>query len=58
MTAALTFRLSVAYLLLLATIFQHKKSEGDTFIEALKGEGHAIRERDEYDVDLTSWKYK
>jgi hypothetical protein len=44
--------------LLLATIFQHKKSEADTFIEGFKRESHAIRERDGYDVDLTSCKYK
>jgi hypothetical protein len=36
--AGLTFRLSVAYLSLVASIFEHKRSEGDTFIEGLKGE--------------------
>jgi hypothetical protein len=57
-TVTLTFRLSVAYLSFLATIFLHKKTEAEGFVDAFKGEGHAINDRDGYDVYLTSWKYK
>jgi hypothetical protein len=54
----LSFRLSVAYLSFLATIFLHRRAENETFADAIKGEGHELGDKDEYDVLLTSWKFR
>ena len=52
------FRSRTAMLSFVATVFLHKKKEGDKICDVFTGEGHTVNNRDDYDVTITSWLYK
>jgi hypothetical protein len=54
----LSFHLSVAFLSFLATVFLHRRAESEAFADAIKGDGHELGDKDEYDVVLTSWRFR
>jgi hypothetical protein len=54
----LWFKMQIVSLSFLATIYLHKRQDGEAFLDGFKGEGHPINDRDDYDVLLTTWKFK